>query len=262
MPTGSSSASEPKPSNCISRSAAIAPGRPSKLCTRASVAWLSDGSCTDQVASANAAIMAKLKSAIPPSSRKRRRSMAPRWPDKKATPSRLRSIIDMMLLSTLVLCVTHFVCASSVQSAVFLFADHALAQHRNEAMQGLGGDLLVLHHSDPNVVRARIAAVSLLARQITAGHDAHAGLAPERKRRRFATALRGNVEPQKEAAGRTAIAVATTDDLIGEIKLGPIQAPVLFDVALVVVGGDGDALRRHRHLRCCDVAQVEIGRKE
>src|SRR6516164_355805 len=111
-------------------------------------------------------------------------------------------------------------------------------------MQGLGGDLLVLHHSDTNIVRARIAAVGLLARQITAGHDAHAGLAPERQRRRFATALRGNVEPQKEAAGGTPIAITIADNLIGEVELRPIETAIVLDMCLVVVSRDGDALRR------------------
>ena len=58
-PAGAAPASR-GPAICIIRSAAIAPGRPSRLCTGASVAWLSDGSCTDQVASAKAAIMARL----------------------------------------------------------------------------------------------------------------------------------------------------------------------------------------------------------
>ena len=80
----------------------MAPGWPSRLRTGASVAWLSDGSCTDQVASASAAIMARLSSAMPLTSRKRRRSKAPSWPDREAMPSRLRSIIDIAWL---------FVCA-------------------------------------------------------------------------------------------------------------------------------------------------------
>ena len=156
-------------------------------------------------------------------------------------PSRLRSIIDMMLLST----------PSLPQP-----------KHRDEAMQRLGGDLLVLHHGDADIVRAGIAAVGLLAREIAAGHDAHAGLAPQRERRRFAAALRGDIEPEEEAARGTAIAVAVADDLIGEIEFLPIEAAVFLDMRLVAVGGDGDVLRRHRHLRRGDVAQFEIGREE
>ena len=44
--------------SCIIRSALIAPGSPSMLRTGALVAWLSEGSCTDQVASASAAMPA------------------------------------------------------------------------------------------------------------------------------------------------------------------------------------------------------------
>src|SRR5262249_42210697 len=87
-------------------------------------------------------------------------------------------------------------------------------------------------------------------------------LAPERQRRRFATALRGNVEPQKEAAGGTPIAVTIADNLIGEIELRPIATAIVLDMCLVVVSRDGDALCRHRHLRRRDVAQVKIRRKE
>ena len=39
--------------NCITRSAAIAPGAPRRLWTRAFVAWLRLGSLTDQVSSAS-----------------------------------------------------------------------------------------------------------------------------------------------------------------------------------------------------------------
>ena len=46
------------PSICIIRSALSAPTRPSVLRTGALVAWLNEGSCTDQVASASAAMPA------------------------------------------------------------------------------------------------------------------------------------------------------------------------------------------------------------
>src|SRR5580704_14098327 len=130
---GNNSASEPRPSSCINRSAVIAPVWPSRLRTGASVAWLSDGSCTDQVASASAAIMARLSSAMPLTSRRRRFSKPPSWPESEAMPSRLRSIIDIVL-----------------------------AQHRDEALQRLGGDFVVVHHGDADVVGAGIAAVGLL----------------------------------------------------------------------------------------------------
>ena len=48
------------------------------------VAWLSDGSCTDQVASATAPSSASVISATPPSSRKRRRNMS-----RKCRPTKL-----------------------------------------------------------------------------------------------------------------------------------------------------------------------------
>ena len=49
--------------------------------------------------------------------------------------------------------------------------NHVLPQHRDQAMQRLRGDVLVLHHGDANVVRAGIAAVRLFAREIAARHD-------------------------------------------------------------------------------------------
>src|ERR1700758_3750532 len=71
MATGKIKASAPSPNSCIIRSAATAPGQPTQLRTGASVAWLSDGSATDQLASVSA-----------------------------TTPSRLRSIIDMVALAS------------------------------------------------------------------------------------------------------------------------------------------------------------------
>ena len=64
------------PSSCIIRSALIAPVRPSMLRTGALVAWLNEGSCTDQVASAMAIAAASTISAKPPLSQMRRRSRA------------------------------------------------------------------------------------------------------------------------------------------------------------------------------------------
>src|SRR5208282_259911 len=214
--------------------------RPSRLCTDASVAWLSEGSCTDQVASASAAIMARLMRAIPPTSRSRRRRTAPTWPERKAIPSRLLSIIDIALLS-LLLQFAH----DLVRKPVSTFRDHALAQHRDQAMQRLGSDLLVLHHGDADIVRTRIAAVGLFAREIAARHHAHAGPAPQSERGRFTAALSRDVEPEEKPARRAAVAVAVADDPIGEIEFLAIEAPVRLDVRLVAIGGDGDALRRH-----------------
>ena len=64
------------PSNCIARSEKIAPGSPSRLWIGFCVAWLSEGSCTDQVASAIAASTASVSSASPASSLTRRRTMS------------------------------------------------------------------------------------------------------------------------------------------------------------------------------------------
>src|SRR5580704_375574 len=202
----------------INRSAVMAPVWPSRLRTGASVAWLSDGSCTDQVASASVAIMARLSSAMPATSRKRRRSKAPSRPESEAMPSRLRSTIDIAITRS--------------------------TQHRDEAVQRLGGDFVVLHHGDTDVIGAGIRAIVLLARQITARHHAQAGFAPKFQRRRFAAALRRDVEPEKKSAGGALIAVAVADDLVGEIEFLAIEPPVLLDVFLVVIGGDGDVLHR------------------
>ena len=74
--SGSSSSTEPRPSNCIARSEKIAPGKPSRFLIGVWVAWLSDGSCTDQVASAITPSSAQVISASPASSLKRRRTMS------------------------------------------------------------------------------------------------------------------------------------------------------------------------------------------
>ena len=74
--TGNSKAIVAMPSSCIIRSALIAPVRPSMLRTGALVAWLSEGSCTDQVASATAATPARPSSTAPMISCRRRRSAA------------------------------------------------------------------------------------------------------------------------------------------------------------------------------------------
>src|ERR1700720_5057578 len=97
--------------------------------------------------------MARLSSASPLPPRKRRFSKPPIWPEREAMPSRLRSIIDIALTRS--------------------------TQHRDEAVQRLGGDFIVVHHGDADVVGAGIAAVGLLARQIAAGHHAQAGFAPQ-----------------------------------------------------------------------------------
>ena len=79
---------------------------------------------------------------------------------------------------------------------------------------------------------------------------------------RLVAALRADVEPEEEAAGRTLVAVAVADDLVGEIELGDVELAVVLDMGLVAVGRDGDLLRRHRHLRRRDVAQLDVAAEE
>ena len=74
--SGASSSTAASPSNCIARSAKIAPGKPSRFSIGFCVAWLSEGSCTDQVASAMAPSSASVISESPASSRRRRRTMS------------------------------------------------------------------------------------------------------------------------------------------------------------------------------------------
>src|SRR5580658_26848 len=169
MASGSNSTSEPRPKSCINKSAAVAPGTPSRLCTGALVAWLSEGSCSDQVASASPPLTARLRSAIPPNSRSRRCKATPRWPDREAIPSRLRSINDIADSSLY---------ACTFLKTGFCLRDRALAEHLYQTMQCLGGNLFVLHHGDADVIGARIAAVHLLPRQIAAGNHAQAALTP------------------------------------------------------------------------------------
>ena len=100
QPSSVSAAAVPmlaKPSNCIARSEKMAPGKPSRLWIGFCVAWLSEGSCTDQVASAMAPSSASVISASPASSLRRRRRMSRKCSETKATTSRLRSAAGMSL---------------------------------------------------------------------------------------------------------------------------------------------------------------------
>ena len=176
---------------------------------------------------------ASVRKATPASSRTRRRTMSRKWSETKATTSRLRSIAGMY-------------------------------SHRNTATRRCSASAvacLVLHHGDADIVRARIGAVGLLAREIAAGHDAHAGLAHSRFGHGFAAAVARNVEPEEEAAGRPLVAVAVADDLVGEIEFRGVEPAVVLDMRLVAIGRDRDLLQRHRHLRRGDVAQLEDRRR-
>src|ERR1019366_2494908 len=65
----------------------------------------------------------------------------------------------------------------------------------------------------------------------------------------LAAAVFRYVEPEKKSAGRTFVIVAVADDLVGEIELGRIELTIFPHMRLVAIGGDGDMLRRARHLR-------------
>ena len=94
---GSTIAIAAMPNSCISRSAPTAPGMPSKLRIGALVAWLSDGSLTDQVVSASPKPSASRISAMPPNSRSRRLSCSRSESDRRPRPSRPRSMARMQL---------------------------------------------------------------------------------------------------------------------------------------------------------------------
>src|SRR5882762_9466078 len=133
---------------------------------------------------------ASVISANPAISLKRLRMMSRKCSETKATTSRLRSEAGIIAPS--------FV-------------------HGDEAMQRLRRCRTILNHSDADVVRARTAAVGLLAREIAAGHDAHAGLLPQPFGHVLAPTIFRLVEPEEKSAGRTLVAVTVADDLVGQI---------------------------------------------
>src|SRR5262245_5148541 len=130
----------------------------------------------------------------------------------------------------------------------------SLSEHGDEAMQRLRRSRLVLHHADADIVCAGIAAVILLAREITSRDNPHASLSPQLFCRDLAATLFGYVEPKEKTSSGTFITVTFADDLVGEIEFLGIEFPVFFNVRLILIGGDRDILRGSRHLRCCDVA--------
>ena len=135
-----------RPNNCISRSAPIAPGVPSRLRTGASVAWLSDGSCTDQVASATR------RAARQRDQRERRRVRA----DAAA------QIVAQVVRRAKA---TRVEAAVRSQAMRFRPAYPSTATRRCSASAVVS---LVLHHGDADVARAGIAAVGAVAREIAA----------------------------------------------------------------------------------------------
>src|SRR5215470_7652494 len=69
--------------------------------------------------------------------------------------------------------------------------------------------------------------------------------------------MRRHVKPEQETAGGPVIAVTAAENLIGEIELQRIEPAVFLDMGLVRIGSDRDPLRRQRHLRGGDVAQLQ-----
>src|SRR5713101_79260 len=169
------------------------------------VAWLRLGSCTDHVISAAAATPDNAIKLNPASSRNRRakasRIEAGNWPTRGST----RSIAGMLM------------------------GPSRLIQNFDQPVQCLGCCFTIRHQRQANVAGAGIAAVGLLPRQVTSGHHAHAAVLVEFHRRRFVAAALGHIEPDAEAAGGPVIAIAIAENLIGEIKLDPVEPPVLLD---------------------------------
>src|ERR1700722_11185622 len=163
------------------------------------VAWLRLGICTEKVTSAAAATPASTSSARPASSRKRRASAsriaAGSWPTRGMT----RSIAGMLMWPS------------------------RLIQNFDQPVQRVGCCFTVLHQRQANVARAGIAAVGLLPRQVTSGHHAHAGIPVEFHRCGFVAAMARHIEPNAEAAGGPDIAVAVTENLVGEIEFDPVE---------------------------------------
>src|SRR6476660_2243758 len=180
------------------------------------VAWLRLGSCTDHVISAVATTPHSAITPSPAISRTRRarasRIEAGSWPTRGMT----RSIAGMLM------------------------GPSRLIQNFDQPMQRLGCCFTVLHQRQANVAGAGIAAVGLLARQIAAGHHAHAAVPVELHRRRFVAAAVRHIEPDAKAAGGPPIAVAIAENLIGELEHDAVEPPGLLDMRLIAVGGDRD----------------------
>src|ERR1700676_73021 len=183
------------------------------------VAWLRLGSCTDHVISAAIATPDSAIRLNPASSRRRRakasRIAAGSWPTSGMT----RSIAGMLM------------------------GPSRLIQNFDQPVQRLGRCFAVRYQRQADVAGAGVRAVGLPPRQITSGHHAHAAVFVEVHRRRLVAAARRYIEPDAEAAGRPAIAVAIAENLIGEIELDPVEPPVLLDMSLVAIGRDRDMLQ-------------------
>src|SRR5262249_57473372 len=90
--------------------------------------------------------------------------------------------------------------------------------------EGVGGRARALPQGDANVAEPWIGAVGLVAREIPPRHHAQPRLAPQPQRHSFIAALRRDVQPQKESAGRPPVAVTVADDLVGGIEFLRVEA--------------------------------------
>src|SRR6202022_1259351 len=152
------------------------------------VAWLRLGSCTDQVISAAAITPASTIRPSPASSRSRRAKASRidegNWPTRGMT----RSIAGMLM------------------------GPSRLIQNFDQPVQRLGRCFAVRYQHQADVAGAGIGAVGLRARQIASRHHAHAAVLVEFHRRRLVAAVRRNIEPDAEATGGPAIAVAIAEN--------------------------------------------------
>src|SRR4051812_15914503 len=110
-------------------------------------------------------------------------------------------------------------------------------------MHRLDRDLLILHECDPQIAGSGIASVGAIAREIATGNHPQAGFAPKPRRHGLVATLRRYIQPQEETAGRTAIAIAIADDLVGKIEFHSIELTVCFHVLLIAISRDRDLLR-------------------
>ncbi len=129
----------------------------------------------------------------PDNSRTRRRRAALKSSGRNALASKLRwrARWPRALLSD---CLAHVLRDEPISGSL----EHGLPEHGHDAMQRLGRGFLVMHHGDADVVRAGIAAVGLIAREIAAGQNAHAGLSPQLSAR-----PRCRPAPIRRATGRS-----------------------------------------------------------
>ncbi len=83
---------------------------------------------------------------------------------------------------------------------------------------------VVMHHGDADIVAPGLMPSGVgAARHIRPAKRASPASRHSRSARLHAAALRRDIEPQEEAAGRALVAVAVADDLVGEIEFLRIE---------------------------------------